>query len=173
MGVTIWRTASMDQLVKKLKLLYPDLKFTEGKNFYWSPATSEIFYAYTSHKKHVYFWSLLHETGHALLNHDTYETDMQLLLLECDAWKRAQLLGKELGIDIESNHIQDCLDSYRDWLDMRSTCPTCRIKGLQIDAMRYRCINCHTLWSVSRSRFCRPYRATSTEIKSHTAIWPD
>jgi hypothetical protein len=32
----------------------------------------------------------------------------------------------------------------------------------QDDHQHYRCFNCHTVWRVSTSRFCRAYRSTKT-----------
>lgn len=104
-------------------------------------------------------WALLHEVSHALLGHQTYHTDVELLQLEVAAWARAEQLAADFDIHIEADHIQDCLDTYRDWLHGRSICPTCTTRSLQQSDHHYRCHNCHTSWRVSASRFCRPYRA--------------
>jgi hypothetical protein len=147
-------------LINKIKSKHPTLNFVEGKQFCWSPETSEIIYA-SDIKGRRATWSLLHETGHALLNHTSYEADVELLRLEVDAWEKARTLAISLKIKIDDNHIQDCLDTYRDWLYKRSICPTCRTKCLQQDDHKhYRCFNCHTVWKVSSSRFCRAYRST-------------
>lgn len=109
----------------------------------------------------LFVWSLLHETGHALLDHTSYKADFELLRLEVEAWERAKLLAADLDVAIDEDHIQDCLDTYRDWLFKRSICPQCNTKCLQQgDFVHYRCFNCHTVWRVSSSRFCRAYRST-------------
>ncbi len=104
-------------------------------------------------------WSLLHETGHALLGHHSYKADFELLKLELAAWERARQIGQEVDVDIDENHIQDCLDTYRDWLYKRSICPSCGTKCLQQDDFtHYSCFNCRAVWRVSASRFARSYR---------------
>lgn len=150
----------MDKLVETLQTRFPGLRFAPGRQFCWSPETGEIIYKPGAHN-HRAAWSLLHETGHALLGHQGYKGDFELLKLEIDAWQRARLLAAELDLTIDEDHIEDCLDTYRDWLYKRSICPSCSAKCLQQgDFVHYRCFNCHTVWRVSASRFCRAYRLT-------------
>jgi len=150
----------MEDTLKQLQTLYPDLVFQAGKQFCWSPETHEIFYIQAA-KGDASIWSLLHETGHALLGHDSYQADFQLLKLEVAAWEQAKHLAKQVNVTIDENHIQDCLDTYRDWLYKRSICPSCKSKCLQQDDfLHYRCFNCRTTWRVTPSRFCRAYRST-------------
>jgi hypothetical protein len=104
------------------------------------------------------FWSILHELGHALLDHQSYENDVNLLQKEAEAWEKAVIVAKSYGMTIDQEHIQNCLDTYRDWLHKRSTCPTCSSHGLQQNKALYRCLNCQGAWKVSSARFCRPYR---------------
>lgn len=154
----------MQNLLLKLQSYYPQLKFTPGSQFYWSPESAEIYYVEKASQKQA-TWSLLHETGHALLAHASYTTDIELLLLEVSAWKKAQEIAESLGMVINEDHIQDCLDTYRDWLYKRSICPTCDTQCLQDDLQNsYQCFNCHTRWRVSNSRFCRAYRITKHSI---------
>ncbi|MGC1177182.1 MAG: hypothetical protein WA843_03870 [Candidatus Saccharimonadales bacterium] len=148
----------MEKLIVRLQRLFPELTFTPGKQFYWSPESSEIFYKSGADGAQA-IWSLLHETGHALLKHATYKADFELLTMEVAAWERARVLAQEIGASIDEDHIQDCLDTYRDWLYKRSICPTCSTKSLQqSDFVHYRCFNCNTRWQVSASRFHRTYR---------------
>lgn len=150
----------MQDAIIKLSAKYPSLKFVQGKSFYWSPETSEIYYSDEKSEKEA-LWSLLHETGHALLKHVSYKADYELLSLELAAWEKAKQLATEMKIEISQDHIEDCLDTYRDWLHKRSICPSCSTKCLQQDNHKYyRCFNCHTKWAVSTSRFCRAYRST-------------
>ena len=96
----------------------------------------------------------MHETGHALLGHANYQADYELIQLEVAAWQEAKQIAKPLKIEIDEDHIQDCLDTYRDWLYKRSICPNCATKSLQQgDFVHYRCFNCHTTWRVSNSLF--------------------
>lgn len=151
----------MDELITDLRRRYPRLKFVAGKQFYWSPETGEIFYKAGAGGRRA-AWSLLHETGHALLGHKNYKADFELLRLEVAAWEQARRLAAGAGITIDEDHIQDCLDTYRDWLYKRSICPKCTTKCLQQgDFVHYRCFNCHTVWRVTASRFCRAYRRSA------------
>ncbi len=156
----------MQTIIKRLNALYPELKFKASKQFYWSPETSEICYSAAADDTEA-IWSLLHETGHALLGHTSYTADVELLRLEVAAWEKARELAETLDVKLDENHIQDCLDTYRDWLYKRSICPTCHTKCLQQDdRVNYRCFNCHTLWQVSSSRFCRAYRTTKNVVSA-------
>lgn len=154
----------MEQAIKALRRRFPAVTYREGPLFYWSPKTSEVFYSQKSTEE-ASVWSLLHETGHALLGHDTYHSDFELVRLEVAAWEKAKLLGKELGIHIDEDHIQDCLDTYRDWLCARSVCPHCNTRALQQgDLQHYQCFNCRAKWKVTPSRFCRAYRLTVPDL---------
>ena len=146
-------------MLEKLQARFPKLSFVAGERFCWSPTTHEVIYD-VARTDETAAWSLLHETGHALLDHQSYLADFELLKIEMAAWSRARELGTELGVTIDEDHIQDCLDTYRDWLYKRSICPTCSTKALQqSDFVHYRCYNCHTTWKVTPSRFCRAYRS--------------
>jgi hypothetical protein len=148
----------MHDLLARLRADYPAITFTEGDTFYWSPETKTIVYANISTQPDIAMWSLLHEVSHGILEHNAYRTDFELVQLEVAAWQTARSLAKQYGITVDSEHIQDCLDTYRDWLHRRSGCPTCGTVSAQKDPNTYECFNCHTNWHVSNSRFCRPYR---------------
>jgi ribosomal protein S27AE len=156
----------MNPLLRKLTAAYPQLDFCLGERFYWSPKTKQIFYQDKSEE--AYHWKLLHEVGHALLGHSTYNSDIELLQLEVAAWEKAKQLTPEFATAINPDYIQDCLDTYRDWLHKRSTCPTCGTRSLQENSERYHCFNCQASWQVSPSRFCRTYR----QIKRHNKKSP-
>ncbi len=151
---------AIGSLITDLQARFPALRFTAGRQFSWSPETGKIFYKTGADGRRA-IWSLLHETGHALLEHTSYQADFELLRLEVAAWERAKALAGDLDIVIDEGHIEDCLDTYRDWLYKRSICPTCTTKCLQQgDFVHYRCFNCHTVWRVTASRFGRAYRST-------------
>lgn len=145
----------MDDLVARLRADFPAFTFKEDTVAHWSPAESSIFY--TSQEK-TSSWTILHELGHALRGHTDYHSDVHLLRKESEAWATAMDLAKGYGVSIEARYIQDCLDTYRDWLHKRSTCPDCSGHGLQQNKGLYRCPNCQTQWQVTSARFCRPYR---------------
>lgn len=168
MAVTNSQNTSMDNFIRGLAVVYPELQFSVGERFYWSPKTKQIFYQDKSPV--VYQWKLLHEVGHALLEHQSYASDLELLELEVAAWEKAQQVAQDLDITINTEHIQDCLDTYRDWLHKRSTCPTCGARSLQESPEQYHCFNCQTFWQVSLSRFCRTYRQTHRGNKKSPAL---
>lgn len=148
----------MEDLLIKLQANYPNLSFRASRKFCWAPDSGAICYR-TNDNGNKACWSLLHETAHALLQHTAYDTDLELLLLEVAAWEKAKQLAHETNITIDEEHIQDCLDTYRDWLNRRSTCPTCKTKSTQQTTSLYRCFNCGSKWKVSPARFCRIYRS--------------
>jgi hypothetical protein len=158
----------MQKLINKIQAEFPNLRFTAAKQFYWSPESSEIFYNAAARGQQA-TWSLLHETGHALLGHSSYKADFELVRLEVAAWEQAQVLAEDLLLTIDQDHIQDCLDTYREWLYKRSICPNCTTKSLQQgDFVHYRCFNCHATWRVTASRFCRAYRRQKNVKQSLT-----
>ncbi len=147
----------MEILLKTLRKDFPHIGFTLAEDFYWSPREQSVYYK--NAKRQSDLWSLLHETSHGILGHQNFHTDFELLQLEIAAWEKAKELANNYKITIDINHIEDCLDTYRDWLHKRSLCPACNVKSLQEDSNTYKCINCATAWQVSDSRLCRPYRA--------------
>lgn len=145
-------------LVDKCRRLLPGISFIESEVFFWSPHTKAVHINSNLLDTPRGKWALLHEVAHAQHGHTNYKNDFGLLTLEVEAWATAGTIAKAFGIKIDEDHIQDCLDTYRNWLYARSTCPTCMLNSLQIDKTTYECLNCTTRWRVSASRFCRPYR---------------
>ncbi len=170
MAVTILRRQPME-IIETLSNKFPQFSYHEGHSFLWSPETYEIFYDLRKPSPSQ-TWSLLHETGHALLEHNYYDTDLELIKLEVAAWEKAKEIASELHISIDEDHIQDCLDTYRDWLYRRSICPKCSTKCLQQEKIEYyHCFNCHTIWKVTPSRFCRSYRSTKHTKKPSSVFY--
>jgi hypothetical protein len=145
-------------LLAKLKDDYPEINFTEGIVFCWSPKSSSVSYVSRLITSNTGTWTLLHELGHGLLGHTNYSSDIELVKMEAAAWQKAKKISADYNISIDEDHIQDCLDTYRDWLHQRSRCPECTNASLQIDPNTYKCSNCGQSWHVSNARFCRPYR---------------
>ena len=145
-------------LLEYLQQLLPDVTFQSGDTFCWSPKSRTITYPVDALTHEDGVWALVHEAGHALLEHRQYQTDFELVTMEVAAWEKAKEVAHELSVAIDPDHIQDCLDTYRDWLHRRSTCPTCGSVSLQRTDTSYACHNCPAQWHVSAARFCRPYR---------------
>jgi hypothetical protein len=148
----------MDTLLTKLRQDFAQLDFQAGSIFSWSPQEQIIRYKEVVDDQRMAVWSLLHELGHALLGHTDFLSDFDLVQMEAAAWDKALSLAHHYGYKIDNDHIQDCLDTYRDWLHQRSVCPICATISLQHDATTYSCYNCNATWHVARTRHCRPYR---------------
>lgn len=162
----------MQKLLDHLYAMLPDTSCVPGEAFRWSPLENTITYRDAAKPTSLDKWALLHEAGHALLGHASYSSDVELLLMEVAAWEKAEALARELHVAIDPDHIQDCLDTYRDWLHQRSTCPVCITTSLQINSTTYRCHNCTTEWHVTPSRFCRPYRRRALTAKEKKSPEP-
>lgn len=149
--------ASLRALLTWVQSDFPEISFVESTRFSWHAGKHELVVKKTARGQKG-AWSLLHELGHALLKHTDYQYDIELLQMEAAAWAKAHELAERYGIEIDEDHVQDCLDTYRDWLHLRATCPTCHSRSLQASPRAYHCFNCGAEWQVSRSRLCRPYR---------------
>jgi hypothetical protein len=154
----------MGPLLKRLSLDFPALSFTEGNEFFWSARSKMITYKPSKIAPEEDLWTLLHEAGHALLNHHGYDSDVELLLLEVEAWQKAKELAQNYEITIDPDHVQDYLDTYRDWLFKRSSCPICGTQTMQKSTSIYKCFNCQAEWQVTKERFCRPYRLSLESV---------
>jgi len=142
---------STSSLVNTLQRDFPQFIFTAANDFRWSTVEQRIFY--TSNLNNDPY--LLHELAHGLLNHSHYKRDIQLLEMERDAWNYAtSTLSKRYSIQIEEEVVQDSLDSYRDWLHARSTCPYCTAVGIQTHIKQYSCLACNRKWLVNDARAC-------------------
>ena len=141
---------------------YPNLTFTASDTFRWIPSTNTIEYASTVTEQEPYL--LLHEIGHASLQHDTYTSDIELLDMEREAWHYAlSTLVPRYGLDhtVAQSIADDALDSYREWLHRRSTCPTCSAVGIESTKHHYVCLVCEQTWRVNEARSCELKRYTT------------
>lgn len=144
--------------INKLQLLLANIQFISDNKFCYSAKTKSISYNQKLLNTTTGQYALLHECGHAILNHHDYLSDFDLLKMEVLAWQVAQELANNFKMTINNNHIQDCLDSYRDWLHQRSICPNCHQNGYSTQKNRYNCLNCDYSWLLSDARFKRTYR---------------
>jgi hypothetical protein len=158
MDVTNLLSSTSKEFIERLGQDYPDFRFQAGKQEHWSPKTKTITFSPDRS-----CFGVLHELAHALLDHNNYQSDFELLKLESDAWELAVKIAQKYNILIDEDHIQNCLDTYRDWLHRRSACPSCGTHVLQKDPNNYYCFNCNTSWRVSSGKFVRAYRKTITK----------
>ena len=148
----------MTRLIEQIITDYPHIDFKAGKRFAWSPANSVVWYEKKKLGDLQGLLALLHEVSHALLQHKEFENDMELMNYEVSAWKNARILADKYSIDVSDEYIDDCLESYRDWLYKRSTCVECGTNSLQDTSGAYVCHICGTKWKVPNSQLCRVQR---------------
>lgn len=165
MAVMSMQSSKVNFFIKHLRTDFPQFNFKAGKQDFWSPSAKTI--TYNPNRTLVELkHGLLHELSHALLQHRNYSSDFRLLKMESEAWYKAAELGKKYGLRISDEHIQNCLDTYRDWLHQRSRCPDCGLHVLQSSPTAYKCFNCGAQWSVTSSRFRRTYRKKNDKLAS-------
>lgn len=142
----------MKSLIFQLSADYPAFRFESAEEFRWSADTQTIFI--DSSGRHGEEFTL-HELSHAILGHEGYDKDIELIKYERDAWEYARtILSKKYSIAVSEETAEDNLDTYRDWLHARSTCPACHATGLQVQKRIYACVACGATWSVNEARLC-------------------
>ena len=142
---------STASVLLKLKANYPQFSFEQGDSFLWSSSNNTIYYDDNTSDQSIF---LLHELSHALLGHVSYDRDIQLITMERQAWDQTLELASSYGLTIPDSIIQSTLDSYRDWIHERSTCPICSATGLQTTKNTYVCPACTNKWRVNEARTC-------------------
>ncbi len=151
-------SSSFSTLLAAVKRDFPAMRFETSDTFSWSAEDKIIYYDPAAENP---AWSLLHELGHMKYGHNTYNTDARLIRMEVEAWQSAKELAEHYGQAISDEHIEDCMDSYRNWQYLRSKCPVCAQSGVEKQSGHYHCINCRHNWTVTANRFCRVYRLTN------------
>lgn len=135
-------------LLTNLQQRFPQFRFEASDRCAWQPSTQTIFFREDDTDQ------LFHELGHAMLGHDSYTRDLDLIIIERDAWHEAQALAQQFGQRIDSDTREDALDTYRDWLHARSRCPRCDQTGIQTKKLIYSCLICRATWQVNDARVC-------------------
>lgn len=134
----------MDTLIQRLTQDFPDIQFSVSDRFMFTPPNS-VFYPKTDNHQNPLL--LLHELGHCLLKHQDYGSEITLLKMETQAWEKAKELANRYQIPWDEDVKDDYLDSYRDFLHRRSTCPLCQINGYYSEQDNsYHCPNCEKIW---------------------------
>lgn len=148
----------IDQIISD----FPDLVFKSADMFYWSARTRTVYYDPGVIEKPRGIWQLLHEIAHATLNHQRFDSSVALLRMETEAWTTAKELSKIYNVAIQQSHIERCIDTYRDWLYLRSSCPSCKAIATEYKPCTFRCFNCASRWSVSADQRSRCYRQSTS-----------
>lgn len=141
---------STASLIAKLRSDFPQFKFEPGDDFMWSPTDKTVFYRSDTPDSPL----LLHELSHGILGHSDYQHDVELISMERAAWDNALRLADEYSTEITSDVVESNLDSYREWLHDRSTCPRCQATGTQTKPKLYKCVACGNSWRVNEARIC-------------------
>lgn len=147
-------------LLAKISADIPHLTFSPAEDFLWSPAENTVYFSVEGDTADAL---LLHELAHGLLDHHEYAQDISLLSLEMQAWEKARELAAEYDVPMNEEDIQDHLDTYREWLHARSTCPECEATGYEEKPRQYRCIACTHTWRVNEARTCGLKRYATKE----------
>jgi hypothetical protein len=149
--------------IATLQALFPELQFKAAPRFAWSPNTSTIYYhPQTLVDQRDGYHRLLHEIAHAKLGHSYFRYDVELVRLEVEAWHYAKNLAKGFGMRISNKTCNTHLETYRNWLYLRSRCPTCQSAGLQGSELLYACLRCRTTWNVPATQLCQVRRRIAT-----------
>ena len=125
----------LHKLIVQLKMDYPKIRFRLGKKLAFRPPRT-IFFAEGQELE------LLHELGHARLEHDFYTTDIERLRMERAAWEEARRLCDQYAVEYDQEFVEMALDSYRDWLHRRSQCSKCGLTRYQTRDGKYHCPSC-------------------------------
>jgi hypothetical protein len=145
-------TMLLTPLLKQIERDYPQFSFIEADTFCWSAESNTIQLDSRSEDTLAF---VLHELGHALLNHQSYNQDIDLLKIERDAWHVATTtLARRYDVTIDDDLVQNNLETYREWLHTRSLCPTCNVNGLQTFQGAYLCLACGCRWKTNEARSC-------------------
>ncbi len=150
------------KLLDKLGAEYPDIRFRPGPAFKWSAEKKVLLYKLSLKNSPSL---LLHELSHALLGHDGFRLDVELVRKERLAWDYAQhTLAPRYGHIISDDEVEDAMDTYRTWLHKRSLCPDCQTSALQTKTGTYKCQACGCQWRANdaRERGLRRYRVKTT-----------
>lgn len=133
----------MDTLLNQIKKDYPNLKFKTGKKFAFRPPNTVVIGKKEPNEKLL----LLHELGHATLGHKDYQTHIDRLKMESAAWEKAKELAPKYNIKYNEELAQNELDTYRDWLHQKSSCPICGLTRFQTPDSKYHCPRCENFLS--------------------------
>lgn len=121
---------------------YPDFVFKKGKKFLFRPKKT-VFYL----KENDHFpLLLLHELAHALLGHFSYQTSLERLKIERDAWNKTRSLCEEHSIPFDESFVEAELNSYRDWLHQKTLCKTCGLTCVEVSPESLFCPFCQKIY---------------------------
>lgn len=124
----------LDRLVRD----FPEIQFRNGKKFLFRPPKTIVLGAEEPYDSLL----LMHELGHALSRHKTFDVLATRLKMEREAWEKARELCKIYGIEYNEDIVERELDTYREWLDQKSRCPKCGLTRFQTPDGEFHCPRC-------------------------------
>ena len=133
----------MQELIERLEADYPKFRLREGKRFSFRPPRTIIFVLGSEGtEQNSMCLQLLHEVGHAMLEHKNFTTDTERLQMERAAWEQARVLCERYSVEYDEEFVEEELDTYRDWLHRKSCCPRCGLTRYQTRDGKYHCPGC-------------------------------
>ena len=117
---------------------YPKFTFIDGDKFTFRPPKTIIIGPPEPNDALL----LLHELGHALSDHNDYNTHIERLKIETEAWSVAKKLCQEYNVPYDEDFVEAQLDTYRDWLHTKSICKKCGLTRCQSQSGKYYCPLC-------------------------------
>lgn len=141
----------VEELRVRLEREYGQFRWRRGKKFMFRALRTIVYEEFSGDGVSVeelvqgraeYDLRLLHELGHALLGHRDFGTDLQRLVMERQAWEKAEELCRKYGVAYDEGFMQGELDSYRDWLHVRARCRKCGLTRYQTEDGKYHCPSC-------------------------------
>ena len=126
------------ELLEKLRADFPELYFKRGRKFAFRPPRTIVVGPEEPNDSLL----ILHELGHALCKHRDFKTDARRLKMEREAWEKARELCGLYEVVYDEGVVENELDTYREWLDKKSRCPSCGLTRFQSPDGAYHCPRC-------------------------------
>lgn len=126
------------KFLTQIKSDFGDFHFKAGKKFAFRPPRTIIIGPEEPYDSLL----LLHELGHALSLHRDFNTDAKRLKMELEAWDKARELADKYEIPFNEDLMESQLETYRNWLDVKSKCPICGLTRYQTQNGDYHCPVC-------------------------------
>ncbi len=122
----------------KIKSDFPEFRFIDGVRFSFRPPKTIV----VGPKEPNDSLLLLHELGHALSGHRSFDTEVGRMKMEREAWDKARELTPKYGVGYDEELVEGELDTYRDWLHKKTRCPKCGLTRFQTPDGKYHCPRC-------------------------------
>lgn len=140
-------SAKNQAFLETLKSEFPNFSFKPGRKFLFRPKKS-IFYLEDNENFRLL---LLHELAHALLGHFSFETSLDRLKIERDAWDKTRSLCADFNVPFLEEVAEAELNSYRDWLHQKTLCKTCGLSCIEVDSESLFCPFCQKTYKKSKT----------------------